>query len=142
MEFISKVHGKINYDENRVITFNKGLPGFNTLKKFVIVDLDGYEPFKLLHSIENDEVALVVTSPYEFCENYDVKVTEDTIKHLDIKDPSEVLIITTVTLNSDVKKMTTNLQGPIVINTSNYLGEQIILDDSKYNIKTPLVKEA
>ena len=142
MEFISKIHGKINYDENKVITFSKGLPGFNTLKKFVIVDLEGYEPFKLLHSIENDEVALIVTSPYEFCQNYDIKINEDTIKHLDIKDPSEVLVITTVTLNSDVKKMTTNLQGPIVINTSNYLGEQIILDDSKYNIKTPLVKEA
>ena len=53
MELISKIHGKINYDEKNVITFNKGIPGFSDLKKFVIVDLEGYEPFKLLHSLEN-----------------------------------------------------------------------------------------
>lgn len=52
------------------------------------------------------------------------------------------MIMCTVTLNSDVKKITMNLQGPIVINTSNNLGEQIIVDNSKYKVKTPLMKEA
>lgn len=141
MEFISKIHGKIQYDENKIIRFNKGLPGFNNLKKFIIADLEECEPFKLLHSLENDEVALVVTSPYEFYENYDIDINNEIIKNLNIKNPSEVLVIVTVTLNSDFKKITMNLQGPIVINTSNYLGEQIILDNSKYKIKTPLLKE-
>lgn len=142
MELISKIHGKIQYDDKDIITFKKGIPGFNDLKKFIIVDLKEYEPFKLFHSIENTEVALIVTSPYDFYENYDISISDETVKHLNIKDPSEVLVITTVTLNSDVKKITMNLQGPIVINTSNNLGEQIILDDSKYKVKTPLMKEA
>ena len=49
------------------------------------------------------------------------------------------MILTTVTLNSDVKKITTNLQGPVVINTSNNFGEQIVLDNSKYKVKSPLM---
>lgn len=142
MELISKIHGKINYDEKNVITFNKGIPGFSDLKKFVIVDLEGYEPYKLLHSLENFEIALIVTSPYEFYDNYEIDLKEETINNLKIKEASEVKILSTITLNSDVKKITINLQGPIVINTSNKLGEQIILDDSKYKVKTPLVKEA
>lgn len=142
MEFVSKVHGKIQYDENKIITFNKGLPGFEDLRKFIIVDLDEYEPFKLLHSLESDEVAIVVTSPYEFYENYEIEIKEETLKHLNIKNKSEVLVIVTVTLNSDVRKITMNLQGPIVINTSTNLGEQIIVDNSKYKVKTPLMKEA
>lgn len=142
MELISKIHGKIQYDEKDVLTFNKGIPGFNNLKRFILADLDGYEPFKLFHSIENDEVALIVTSPYDFYENYEIVIGDETVKHLNIEDPSKVLIIVTVTLNSDVKKITMNLQGPIVINTSNNFGEQIILDDSKYKVKTPLIKEA
>ena len=142
MELSSKIHGKIQYDEKDIITFQKGIPGFNDLKKFIIVELKDYEPFKLFQSIENTEIALIVTSPYDFYENYDISISDETVKHLKIKDPSEVLIITTVTLNSDVTKITMNLQGPIVINTSNNLGEQIILDDSKYKIKTPLMKEA
>ena len=89
MEFVSKVHGKIQYDENKIITFNKGLPGFEDLRKFIIVDLDEYEPFKLLHSLESDEVAIVVTSPYEFYENYEIEIKEETLKHLNIKNKSE-----------------------------------------------------
>lgn len=142
MEFISKVHGKINYEEKNIITFKKGIPGFSELKKFVIVEMEDYEPFKLLHSLENSEVALIVTSPYEFYEDYEIKLKDETINNLNIKEPCEVMVISTVTLNSDVKKITMNLQGPIVINTSNNLGEQIIIDNSKYKVKTPLMKEA
>ena len=142
MEFISKVHGKINYEEKNIITFKKGIPGFSELKKFVIVEMEDYEPFKLLHSLENSEVALIVTSPYEFYEDYEIKLKDETINNLNIKEPCEVMVKSTVTLNSDVKKITMNLQGPIVINTSNNLGEQIIVDNSKYKVKTPLMKEA
>ena len=139
MKFISKVHGEMQYEENNIITFNKGIPGFNELKKFILLDLEEYEPFKLLQSLENDEISLIVTSPYEFFNDYEIKLSEETIKNLKIESPEQVMILTTVTLNSDVKKITTNLQGPIVINTSNNFGEQIILDNSKYKVKSPLI---
>ncbi|NRY60076.1 flagellar assembly protein FliW [Clostridium beijerinckii] len=139
MKFISKSHGEIEYENHNIIIFKKGIPGFNELKKFILLDLQEYEPFKLLQSLENDEIALIVTSPYEFFKDYEFRLSEETIKNLKIDSPEQVDIITTVTLNSDVNKITTNLQGPIVINTSNNLGEQIILDDSKYKVKSPLI---
>lgn len=139
MKFISKVHGEIQYEENNIITFNKGIPGFNGLKKFILLDLQGYEPFKLLQSLENDEISLIVTSPYDFFNEYEIKLGEETIKNLKIDYPEQVMILNTVTLNSDPKKITTNLQGPIVINTSNNFGEQIVLDNSKYKVKSPLL---
>lgn len=139
MKFISKVHGEMQYEENNIITFNKGIPGFNELKKFILLDLQEYEPFKLLQSLEDDEISLIVTSPYEFFNEYEIKLSDETIKNLKIDSPEQVMILTTVTLNSDVKKITTNLQGPIVINTSNNFGEQIVLDNSKYKVKSPLI---
>ena len=139
MKFISKVNGEMEYEENNIITFNKGIPGFNELKKFILLDLQEYEPFKLLQSLEDDEISLIVTSPYEFFNEYEIKLSDETIKNLKIDSPEQVMILTTVTLNSDVKKITTNLQGPIVINTSNNFGEQIVLDNSKYKVKSPLM---
>ena len=139
MEFISKIHGKIAYEEKNTITFNKGILGFDELKKFILVDLEEYEPFKLLHSIEDDEVGLIVTSPYDFFEDYEIKLNQETINNLEIKSPTEVMAITTITLNSDVKRITTNLQGPIIINVSNKLGEQIIIDNSRYKVKEPIL---
>lgn len=139
MKFISKVKGEIEYKENQIINFNKGIPGFNEYKKFIILELPEYMPFKLMQSLENDEVSLIVTSPYEFLNDYEIKLGEETVRNLNIESPEQVMILTTVTLNTDVKKITTNLQGPIVINTSNNLGEQIILDNSKYKVKSPLI---
>ena len=139
MKFISKIHGEMQYEENNIIIFSKGIPGFNELKKFVLINLEEYEPFKLLQSLEDDEISLIVTSPYEFFDDYEIKLSEETIKNLEINSSEEVMVLTTITLNSDVTKITTNLQGPIVINTSNNFGEQIILDNSKYKVKSPLV---
>ncbi len=139
MKFISKIHGEMQYEENNIITFNKGIPGFDKLRKFILLGLEEYEPFKLLQSLEDDEISLIVTSPYEFFDDYEIKLSEEIIKNLTINSPEQVMILTTVTLNSDVKKITTNLQGPIVINTSTNFGEQIVLDNSKYKVKSPLV---
>lgn len=141
MIFNSKIHGEIKYEEKDVITFKKGILGFEDLKKFFLVDLEGLEPFKILHSIEDENIGMIVISPFDFFEEYEIKLNEDTIKNLNIKSPEEVKIINTVTLNSDPDKITTNLQGPIVINISNNLGEQIIVDNSKYKVKQPLVRE-
>jgi flagellar assembly factor FliW len=141
MVFDSKVHGKIKYEEKDILTFNKGILGFENLRRFILVDLEEYEPFKLFHSLEDDELGIIVTSPYEFFEEYNVKLSDDVIKHLEIKKPEDVIIVTTVTLNSDPKKITTNLQGPIIINSLNKLGEQIIIDNGRYKVKQPLMKE-
>ena len=141
MKFISKIHGEIEYTEENIITFKKGIPGFEELKRYILVDLEGYEPFSLLQSLEDENIGMIVVSPYEFFSEYKVKLSDETIDALEIKSPEEVYIITTVTLNSDPKKITTNLQGPIVINNFKKLGEQIILDNSKYKVKELLMKE-
>ena len=141
MIFDSKVHGEMKYEEKDIVIFNKGLLGFNELKKYFLIDLEEVKPFKILHSLENDEVGMIVISPYDFFEDYEIKLNEEIIQRLEIKSEKDVMIVNTVTLNSDPKKITTNLQGPIIINISNNLGEQLIIDNSKYKVKEPLVKE-
>ncbi|WP_297417087.1 flagellar assembly protein FliW [Clostridium sp.] len=141
MLYNSKIHGEINYEEKDIITFNKGLFGFEDLSKFFLVNLEEIKPFKLLHSLENEDIGMIVIHPFDFFKDYEICLSEETIRNLKIKSENEVLIINTVTLNSNPNKITTNLQGPIIINISNNLGEQIIVDNSKYKVKEPLIKE-
>ena len=91
MIFTSKVHGDIEYTEENIITFKKEIPGFKGLKKFILVDLKEYEPFKLLHSLENENIGFVVISPFEVCEDYYIDLNDNTVKALDIKKPTEVI---------------------------------------------------
>lgn len=141
MIFLSKVHGEIEYEEKDIIVFKKEILGFHGLKKFILKDLEEYEPFKLLQSLEDNEIGIILTSPFEFYENYEINLNDELIEKLKIKNEKEVMLLTTITLNTNVKKITTNLKGPIIINTSNNLGEQIIVDNPNYSIKYPLIKE-
>lgn len=141
MELNTKYHGKVEYKEEDIITFKKGLPGFENLRTFILIPVEENSIFTILHSIEDEEVGLVLVSPFEVENEYEFKLSDDKLRELMIQSPEEVLTLNTVTLHSDSKKITTNLKAPIIINIKEKLGEQIIIDNDKYEIKHPLFKE-
>jgi len=140
MELNSKHHGIINYSEEDIIFFKNGLPGFEDLRKFVVFPLKDNDSFSVIHSIEED-LGIILISPFMVKENYEFKLKENIIEELKIKEPNEVMVYTTVTLNSNIEKITTNLKAPIVINRFSKLGKQIIIDNESYKIKEPIFKE-
>jgi flagellar assembly factor FliW len=140
MELVTKYHGARTYSDEDVIVFKKGLPGFKELKNFILFPLESNEVFSILHSIEAKEVGLVLVSPFTTLSDYEFKIPDMDIKELQIDKPEEVLVLTTVTLSSNIEDMTTNLKAPIIINIKEKLGEQLILDNDKYKIKQPLFK--
>jgi flagellar assembly factor FliW len=140
MELVTKYHGVRTYGDDDIIVFKKGLPGFKELKSFIIFPLEGNEVFSVLHSIENVEIGLVLVSPFDIAENYEIKIPDAFLQELKIAVPEDVLVLTTVTLNSNVEEVTTNLKAPMIINIKEKLGEQLILDNDKYKIKEQLFK--
>ena len=141
MEFNTKFHGVIEFSEKDIVTFQKGLPGYEKLRKFVVIPIVDNEFFQILHSIEHEETGFVVVSPFDVEGDYEFKIEDDELDILKIKATKDVKPWCIVTLNSNPKAITVNLKAPIVINITTKLGEQIILDDEKYKIKHPLFKE-
>lgn len=139
MEILSPVHGKITYDEDEIINFEKSIPGFNDIKRFILKEIEG-SSFKLLQSIDDVTVGFVVISPFQVEEDYEINLSEEVIKTLEIKEATDVLLYSLVTLNSKVEKITVNLKAPVVINVNNKKAEQFIIDKAKYKIKHPLMK--
>lgn len=141
MEVKTKYHGTVSFEERDIIKFNKGLPGFESLKSFILLPVEGSDVFKILHSIEDEEIGLIVVSPFEFIKDYEVELKDEFIHELSIKREEDVLILNTVTLNSNISNITSNLRAPIIINIREALGEQIILEDENLSIKYPLIRE-
>lgn len=123
------------------ITFEKGLLGLENLKKYRIEDIEDNEDFKVITSVEDPDISLVIISPFKVKEDYEIDISDETVDNLHIEDSKDVLLYTTVTVNSDVKKITTNLRAPLVINKKNNLAEQVVLSKDAYEIKYPLIKE-
>ncbi|ABK61845.1 flagellar assembly protein FliW [Clostridium novyi] len=141
MKLETKCHGIIEYKEEDVIEFKKGIPGFNELKRFINFPIEDNEVFSVLHSIENNEIGFIVTSPFSIIKDYEINLDDSVIERLNIENEKDVLVLNTVTLHSKLENITVNLCAPIVINIKTKLGEQIILNNGKYQIKHPLFKE-
>lgn len=141
MELVSPIHGKMIYEENEIICFEKGIPGFDNLKKYIIKEVGNESPFNILQSIEDNELGFIIISPFFIDEKYEIKLNDEVIKNLKLENPEDVLLYSIVTLNSKLEDTTANLKAPLVINIKNKKGEQYISDKEVYNIKEKVFKK-
>ncbi|ADK14021.1 MULTISPECIES: flagellar assembly protein FliW [Clostridium] len=140
MELNTKYHGVLSYEEEDIIIFEKGIPGFEHLKKFILVPAEENNLFYILHSIEDLNIGIVVVSPFNVVKNYEFDLNDDKASELNVKSQNDIIVVNTVHLNSKLENITVNLKAPIVINKNENIGEQLILDRVDYPIKYPLFK--
>jgi flagellar assembly factor FliW len=128
--------GEIDIEEEKIIEFKDGIPGFENEKQFtVILNEDKDNPFHYLQSINNGELSFVIINPFEIFPEYDFEISDIAKNKLNIKNEKQVAVYTIVVIPEDIEKMTTNLQGPIVINVDERKGKQVILDDARYHAR-------
>ena len=130
--------GTIEVDENRVITFTKGLLGFPRYKKFVLIEPNDEGYFWWMQSVETPDLAFVVTDPSLFVPSYRVPMKADQMQEIGMAslEESQVFVI----VNKRDQVLTGNLQGPLVINVANRTGAQLVLSDKRFTTRVPLVE--
>lgn len=122
------------------IQFKKGIPGFENLNNFKILDLEDNKQFKILQSMEEKNISFVVTSPFEIYKEYVIDLNDEIIRELEIKNSEDVLVLSIITIGETLEKSTLNLKAPLIINIKNNLGRQLILQSEKYETKHPLMR--
>ena len=72
-------------------------------------------------------------------EDYDPVVEDELINTLgeNIKD-AQLVVLVTLTVPSDITKMTCNLKAPIIINADTMKGIQLIADNDDYQVRMPI----
>ena len=121
------------------IFFEKGIPGLEKYREFEIHQVESNEKFKQIISIEDSNIGFIAISPFEIKKDYELNLSDDVIKELQIDSPKDVLVLSLITLGKTLEKSTVNLKAPVIINIKNNKGKQLILQDDKYNIKEPFV---
>lgn len=139
MELVSPIHGTITYSKEEIISFKKGIPGFEEYTQYIIKEIKESEPFKLLQSVDNKELGFIIISPFEVVKDYEIELRDYLIKDLEIASSQDVLLYSLVTLNSNIQKVTANLKAPIIINNKACKGAQFIVDKEEYKTKHPVM---
>lgn len=143
MELTTKHFGKIQVNESEIINFIDGLPGFENEKSFIIIsNPDNKVPFKWLQSVENSDLVFVIINPFLFKPDYEFDIPEHVLEKLKIIAEEDIAVYSIVVVPDNIEKMTANLLGPVIINTKEKLGKQIVLDDNRYTTKHYILEEA
>ena len=137
MTIMTKVFGEITIDDDRIITFPKGIVGFPELTEFALLhDSDkGADSIHWLQSIQEPAFAMPVMDPLRVCPDYNPEVDDEILKNLGELNPDDMLVLVTMTVPKDVEQMTVNLKAPIIINADTRKGAQIIVENQDYEVK-------
>lgn len=132
--------GVIEIAEDRVITFPKGLLGFPDRKRFCLLEPGEDACFFWLQSLDDPDLAFVVTDPSLFVPDYSVPIRPEQMAELGLSrlEDSQVFVI----VNKVDQTLTGNLQGPLVINTLTRAGEQLVLAEKRWTTRHALMKVA
>ncbi|HAX72177.1 MAG TPA: flagellar assembly protein FliW [Firmicutes bacterium] len=142
MNIQTKFHGEINIATEDIITFPKGLLGFESKTKFVLLNLDetGASVFKVLQSVETPGVSFIVTNPFHFNAGYQFDLNKELVEQLNVQTEQDLTILSIVTIRNNAD-MTTNLLGPIILHVKNKIGYQIVLEGKTYTTTYPIKVE-
>ncbi|GAW92905.1 flagellar assembly protein FliW [Calderihabitans maritimus] len=131
--------GTLEVREEDMRFFPEGLLGFEELKEYALLPVPNNPAFHWLQAAEEPSVAFLVADPFVFVPDYEVDLPEEVVGQLEIRDPKEVCVYAIVSVREgEPLRVTANLLAPLVINTRNRQGKQVILSDSPYGIQEPL----
>ena len=120
-----------------------GMLGFPEKKRCIILAHREDSPFFWYQSVDDPDLAFVITSPSLFHPDYKVDLT-DTLKAMSWEPDEKESILLYVVVNipkGKPEKMTANFIGPILINSTARQAVQMVIPDSLYSHKFPLLNE-
>jgi flagellar assembly factor FliW len=135
--------GTIALTEERIIQMPYGLFGFPDQKRFVVLEHRNDSPFFWYQSLDEPNLAFVITSPYLFKPDYTLDV-DKAVKEMawnGVEKPNSLDIYIVVNIPKGAPhKMTANLVGPILVNTKIHEAVQVAVANSSYTHKYPLIQ--
>jgi len=125
VKLATRQFGELEFDGSIVYHFPNGLPGFEELHDFIIIDDNDTEPLRWLLSIEEPNVGFAILEIG--------LVVPELNRELQAEELEASSVFCVVTLHRDPEPITVNLKAPIVINRTSMSGKQIVLNSDKYS---------
>lgn len=139
MEVNTRIFGKINIEDDKLIHFVNGIVGFPQLTEFALIhDSEKPDGIQWLQSMQEPQFAIPVINPLGIIKDYNPQVEDELLTPIGVLNPENMLVLVTVAVPGDLTQMTANLRGPIVINAENRKACQVITEGEEYSVKYPI----
>ena len=134
--------GDFTVNDEDVIRFPKGIPGFETHTRWALAGEDD-SPIKWLQSMADGDVALPVVIPQIIKSNYNARLPEGEIAVVEAVTEEDMALLIVLSIPPAAPwDMTANLRAPIVINHKNRLACQVIAENEEYELRAFVLSDA
>lgn len=140
----TRYFGQIEIEEEKIIHFTKGIPGFEEYKDYTILyDNEGEgEPFfSWLQCVTEKGLAFPIVNPFKVKEDYNPVVEDALLAEIGECNAEDLAIFLLATVPANPHKTTVNLKAPLLINTVNRQGMQIIVENEDYEIRHRIIED-
>jgi flagellar assembly factor FliW len=125
--------------KDSIIHFAEGLIGFSECKNFVLLENEELAPFRLLQSTDKAEIGFLVLDPTAVVQDYYRAIPTREWETAGMTNESDQLAFVICIIGPSPAESTGNFQAPLIVNYQNMTGRQIILTDSEFSVRFPLL---
>lgn len=134
MQTLATRFGELIIQEDDVFHFPRGIPSFENRKRYVFVRPEDHAPFEYLQSVDDGNLAFILVDPFLFFPGYTFELSDQALGELGNPAENSLLIRVIVSIRGELRDATANLVAPVVINTHDRQGQQVILASSEYAV--------
>lgn len=139
----TKFFGELEYQNEAVLRFPSGLPGFEDHRNFVFLKKPGLEPLMFLQSLLSRTLCFILLPVRAIDQAFQLDLTGDELREIGLatgRTPiiGEDILCAATICTGEGSVPTANLMAPIVVNLHNNVGIQVIHPETHYSYRHPL----
>ena len=131
MEIQSKQLGNQQVNPDTIITFPRGIPGFEDQTRFKLFQEENSEIVYWLQAVDNEALTFSVAHPAYFNINYSFVLTDDEEQLLQLQNSEDLVILLMLHKDSEgggaQPTIKGSLKSPLLINSDKRIGLQKVL---------------
>jgi flagellar assembly factor FliW len=130
--------GRLEVPADNVIDFPNGLIGLGGTR-WALLAREEDSTFVWLHSIDDPELAVPVTNPWQFFADYEVELSDEEAARIGVSDAEQTSVYVTVRAAESLEDFVANLRAPILV--AGGRGHQVINQAGEAPIRAKLFAE-
>ncbi len=127
--------GSLEVNDQDIIRFPQGLPGFREEEAFAYLPYGPDSPFAFLQSLTQPELTFFIVEPFHFFADYEFELGDDLAREIGFTADSPFQVFCIVTVPEKLEEMTANLVAPLVVNWQAHSAVQAVLDKKGYTTR-------
>lgn len=130
--------GTFDVGSGDVVTFPRGLPGFEQSRRFVLLSHATFAPLRCLYAVDGSDASFLAVDPKAAMPDYQCSLPAEQRRQVGAEEETPLVWLALVALSDGEDAPTANLRAPVVINPTSMLGCQFVLDDARYPVRHAL----